>query len=46
MEFEKISDNLTFKRLDSLEKMIQSVNDHVLNHCFWIHAILKNFDND
>ena len=36
MGFERVFDNLTFKRMDALRKQIQSL-DYVWNHCFWTH---------
>ena len=44
---EQVFDNLTFKYMDALRKQIQSLDDYVLDHCFWILAMYKaNFDND
>ena len=36
-------DNLTVKHIDVLRKQIQSLADYVLNHCFWIYAMLRKF---
>ena len=35
MGFEQALDDPTFKHMDALRKMIQSLVDYVLNHCFW-----------
>ena len=39
IEIEKTLDNPTFKRMDALRKMIQSLVDYVLNSYFCTHAI-------
>ena len=41
MGFGQVCDNLTFKRMTPLRKKIQSVADHFLSYCFWVHAVLK-----
>ena len=46
MGFERLSENLIFKRLTALRKNIQSVVDYSFNYCFWMHAILRKFDDD
>ena len=46
MRFTKVFDNLTVKHMDASMKQIQSLADFVLNHCFWTHAMLGNFEND
>ena len=43
MGFEQVLDNLTFKHIDALRKQIQSLNDYVLNYCFWAYAMLSKF---
>ena len=43
MGFGQVFDHLTFKRMTSLSKKIQSVADYFLNYCFWPHAILRKF---
>ena len=32
--------------MTALRETIQSVADYFLNHCFWLHAIFSNFDDD
>ena len=45
LRFEKIlSIYLTFKSMNALRKMIQSLVDYVLNNCFWILAVFNKFD--
>ena len=34
-------DSLTFKHMAALKKKIQYVADHLLNYCFWQHAIVS-----
>ena len=41
--FEQVFNNLTFKHMDALRKQIQSLADYILNHCFWIYAMLTKF---
>ena len=43
MGFEEFFDNLTFKDMDALKTQIQYLVDHVLNHCFWTHAMSSKF---
>ena len=46
MGFKQVFDNLTVKHMDALRKQIQSLADFFLNRCFWIYAMLRNFEND
>ena len=46
MVFKQVFDNLTVTHMDALRKQIQYLADFVLNHCFWTHAMLGNFEND
>ena len=43
MGFEQVFDNLPFKHTDAWRKLIESLVDYVLNHCFWILAIISKF---
>ena len=43
MGFEQVFDDLAFKHMDALRKQSQSLIDYVLNHWFWIHAIVSKF---
>ena len=43
MGAEQVLDSLAFKHMEALRKQIQSLVDYVLNHCFWILAMLSKF---
>ena len=46
MGFEQAFDDLTSKQMNALRKHIQYLIDYILNHCFWIYAMLSKFDDD
>ena len=43
--FEKIFDNLTFKRMDSLRKMIQSLSDYVIYQRLFLQILTMAMRN-
>ena len=42
----QVFDNIISKHMTALRKRIQSVANHCLDYCFWLHAIVREKEKE